>query len=58
MLAAMRAHTDIRQLQLRFGLVAPIKPVDGEIALNGTTWRIKSFLDTGDEVRLILMQGH
>ena len=29
--------------------------IDGEIAFGGTTWRIKSFLENGDELRLILM---
>ena len=31
--------------------------IDGEVTLNGATWRIKSFLDNGDEFRLILMQA-
>ena len=32
--------------------------VDGEIAFTGTTWRIKSLLDNGAEIRLILMQAN
>jgi hypothetical protein len=32
--------------------------VDAEVAFNGVIWRIKSFLDNGDELRLILMQGN
>ena len=32
--------------------------VDAEVAFNGATWRIKSFLDNGDELRVILMQGY
>ncbi len=29
--------------------------IDGEITFGGATWRIKSFLENGDELRLILM---
>jgi hypothetical protein len=32
--------------------------VDAEVAFNGSTWQIKSFLDNGDELRLILVQGN
>ena len=32
--------------------------VDGEVAFSDTTWRIKSFLDNGEELRLILVQGN
>ena len=29
--------------------------IDGEITFGGATWRIKSFVENGDELRLILM---
>ena len=31
--------------------------VDGALTFDSATWRIKSFLDNGHEVRLILAQG-
>jgi hypothetical protein len=54
----IRPAADIRRSALvRLGIVFS-DLVDGEIAINGTAWRIKSFLENGDELRLILMQGN
>lgn len=51
----IRPAVDIRcsalvRLGIAFGAL-----VDGEIVFKGSTWRIKSFLENGDELRLILM---
>ena len=51
----IRPAADVRRNALvRLGIVFG-DLVDGEIAFNGATWRIKSFLENGDELRLILM---
>ena len=52
----IRSAVDVRRSAL-IGLgIAFGDLVDAEVAFNGATWRIKSFLDNGDELRLILMQ--
>ena len=51
----IRPAADVRCSALvRLGIVVS-DLVDGEIDFNGATWRIKSFLENGDELRLILM---
>ena len=51
----IRPAADVRRSSLvRLGIVFG-DLVDGEIAFNGVTWRIKSFLENGDELSLILM---
>jgi hypothetical protein len=53
----VRPAVDVRRSAL-IGLgIAFGDLVDAEVAFNGATWRIKSFLDNGDELRLILMRG-
>jgi len=52
----IRPAVDVRRSELVALGIAVGDLIDGEITLNGTTWRIKSFLDNGDELRLILMQ--
>ena len=51
----IRPAADVRRSALvRLG-VAFDDLVDGELAFGGETWRIKSFVDNGNELRLILM---
>ncbi len=51
----VRPAADVRRSALiKLGIVFG-DLVDGEIAFNGAAWRIKSFLENGDELRLILM---
>ena len=51
----IRPAADVRRSALaRFGIVAG-DLADGEIAFDGAAWRIKSLLENGDELRLILM---
>ena len=47
----------MRRVQLNSLGIAFADLIDGEIAFGGTTWRIKSLLENGDELRLILMRG-
>jgi hypothetical protein len=51
----IRPAADVRRSALAsLGLVGG-DLVDGELAFNGATWRIKSFLENGGELRLILL---
>ena len=54
----VRPVADVRRSTLVGLGIAFEDLIDGEIAINGTAWRIKSFLENGDELRLILMQGN
>jgi hypothetical protein len=51
----IRPAADVRRSALVALGIAAKNLVDGELAFNGATWRIKSFLENGDELRLILM---
>ena len=53
----IRPAADVRRSALVGLGIAFGDLVDGEIAFNNTTWRIKSFLENGDELRLILMSA-
>ena len=53
----IRPVADVRRSQLAGLGIAIADLIDAELTLNGATWRIKSFLDNGDEFRLILMQA-
>ena len=51
----IRPAADVRRSALvRLG-IAVRDLVDGALEFNGTAWRIKSVLENGDEIRLILM---
>jgi hypothetical protein len=51
----IRPAADVRRSALvRLGIAAR-DLVDGELEFNDTAWRIKSVLENGDELRLILM---
>ena len=53
---AIRPAVDLRRTSLvKFGLVTR-DLVDGEVEFNDTAWRIKSVLENGDEIRLILIE--
>ena len=53
----IRPAADVRRSTLvTFGITFD-ELVDAEVAFEGTNWRIKSFLDNGEELRLILMQA-
>ena len=54
----IRLAVDVRRSALVALGIAIGDLIDGELAFNGATWRIKSFLENGDELRLILMQDH
>src|SRR4051794_2745425 len=49
----IRPAADVRRSTLVGLGITLASLVDGEIAFNGTAWRIKSFLENGDELRLI-----
>jgi len=52
----IRPAVDVRRTSLvKFGLVTR-DLVDGEVEFNDTAWRIKSALENGDEIRLILIE--
>ena len=53
----IRPVADVRRSTLAALGISLGDLVDGDLVLDGTTWRIKSFLDNGDELRLILLQG-
>jgi hypothetical protein len=46
---------DVRRSALNNLGIAFADLIDGEIGFGGTVWRIKSILENGDELRLILM---
>jgi hypothetical protein len=53
----IRPAADVRRRALaRLGIAAG-DLVDGEIEFNATAWRIKSVVENGDELRLILMEA-
>ncbi len=51
----IRPAADVRRSALVALGIAFNDLIDGEIEFNGVAWRIKSFLENGDELRLILM---
>ena len=52
----IRPAVDVRRTSLvKFGLVTR-DLVDGEVEFNDTAWPIKSVLENGDEIRLILIE--
>jgi hypothetical protein len=53
----VRPAVEVRRSALAGLGIAVADLIDGDLTLNGATWRIKSFLDNGDEFRLILMQA-
>jgi hypothetical protein len=52
----VRPAVDVRRNALSALGIAVDSLVGSQLALNGATWRIKSFLDNGGELRLILLQ--
>ena len=52
----IRPAADVRRTALVAAGIALDDLVDGQLELAGTTWRIKSLIETEAEVRLILMQ--
>jgi hypothetical protein len=53
----IRPAVDIRCSALISLDLAARDLMDGQIEFNETTWRIKSVLENGDEIRLILMSA-
>jgi hypothetical protein len=53
----IRPAADVRRSALVALGIAFADLIDGELTLNGATWRIKSFLENGHELRLILMRA-
>jgi hypothetical protein len=53
----IRPATDVRRSALAEFDIAFDDLLDAELAFNGATWRVKSVLDNGDELRLVLMQA-
>jgi len=52
----IRPAADIRRTALAAAGIEQDDLVDGQLALAGTTWRIKSLIENEADVRLILMQ--
>jgi hypothetical protein len=53
----IRPAADVRRSALVGLGIAFGDLVDGEVVFSSATWRIKSVLENGDELRLILMQA-
>jgi hypothetical protein len=53
----IRPVADVRRSALLALAITIADLVDGQLVLDGSTWRIKSVLENGDELRLILLQG-
>jgi hypothetical protein len=51
----IRPVVDVRRSTLAALGIAVGDLIGGEIVVNGVTWRIKSFLENGGELRLILI---
>ena len=54
----IRPAADLRRGTLRTLGIPVKKLIDGELRFGGATWQIKSFLENGDELRLILMASN
>jgi hypothetical protein len=54
---SIRPAVDIRRTTLVAAGINLDDLVDGELALSGATWRIKSLIENEAEVRLILLQS-
>ena len=52
----IRPAADVRRTALVAAGIELDDLVDGQLALAGTTWRIKSLIENEADVRLILMQ--
>ena len=52
----IRPAVDVRRTALLLHGIKFDDLVDGQLALDGATWRIKSFTESAGELRLILMQ--
>ena len=52
----IRPAVDVRRTTLLLHDINLDDLVDGQLDLDGLTWRIKSFIENAGEVRLILMQ--
>ena len=53
----IRPAAEVRRTALAAAGIELDDLVDGQLALAGTTWRIKSLIENEADVRLILMQG-
>lgn len=53
----IRPAVDIRRTALVAAGIQLDNLIDGELALNGAMWRIKSLIESEAEVRLILLQS-
>ena len=51
----VRPATDVRRSVLTRQGIAVKDLLDGDLRFDGVSWQIKSFLDNGEELRLILM---
>ena len=54
----IRPAADLRRGSLRALGIQVKKLLDGELRFGGAAWQIKSFLENGDELRLILMASN
>jgi hypothetical protein len=52
----IRPAVDVRRTTLLLNGIKLDDLVDGQLALDGAAWRIKSFIESAGELRLILMQ--
>ncbi len=53
----IRPAADVRRTALEAAGIALDDLIDGQLAVAGTTWRIKSLIESETDVRMILMQG-
>ena len=53
----IRPAADVRRIALATAGIALDDLIDAEVTLAGTTWRIKSLIESEAEVRLILLQA-